>query len=446
MSSELAAQILKKIHQKNVDHAEVYLSLAKQLKIEVRSQKVVAIEESAELGCGIRIIKNQQLGFAFTSEFDAYVIDQTIDQAISNACNCRPDEFNGLPKNGRTEEQKYLELFDNTIAETAVEEKISLAKEIEKAAYSFDPRVNKTERVVYSDSATEIWLTNSYGLDANYQTNHCGGMAEIIAGEPGAMEAGTGFRYVKKLADLKAEQIGREAAEQATQALGAKLISSQKVPLVFDPYTGSEILSVLATMLSSEAVQKGKSMLAGKLGQIVGSTCLNITDNGQLINGLGSAPFDAEGIPTQETKLIIDGKLCSLLYNTYTANKDKRRSTGNASRGSFQSLPGVGTTNLFIEAGQIKPTAIISSLKHGLYITRILGLHTANPISGHFSVGALGIMIEYGKKSFPVRGITIAGNILEMFQALEAVGSDLQFFGELGSPTLLIHNLTVSGS
>ena len=226
---------------------------------------------------------------------------------------------------------------------------------------------------------------------------------------------------------------------------GRKIYQEPKIPLVLDPTVSGQLLEVVVSALSSEAVQKGKSLFVNKINQLVGAKSLNITDNGQLKDGIESAPFDAEGVATQETKLISDGKLNTYLFNSYTANKGETKSTGNAARGSYKTPPGISTTNLYIEPGKTSASSIIKSLKKGLYVAQVMGLHTANPITGDFSVGAAGIMIENGQKTHAVRGITIAGNLIDMLKSIEAVGSDLRFVVNVGAPTLLIHDMTVSG-
>jgi PmbA protein len=439
-------EILKAVQKKNVDEAEVYLSSIKHLEIDVLDQEVEAIKEIRDQGIGIRIIKNKKLGFAYTSDFDRDVLKDTIEEAVGNARSSEADEFNSLPINPTTHQPINLDLFDEKTAKVPIKEKIALALKAEETAYKTNHRVKKTEHVSYAESEAEVRIANSNGLDVNYKSNYCGADAHVIASMDGGMEGGFGIDYVKKFKDLDPEKAGKEAAERAVQMLGAKPIKSQKLPLVFDPVVGVDIVEVLSAALSADAAQKGKSMFAGKIGKGAGSRVLNIIDNGLLANGLSTAPFDAEGIPAQETVLVKEGKLQTFLFNTYTANKGKTKSTGNAVRGSFKTTPGIGTTNLYIPAGKQSPKAIIGSLKKGLYITRILGIHTANPISGQFSVGAMGIMIENGKKTYPVRGITIAGNLIEMLEKLEAAASDLRFIVDVGSPTLLIHDMTVSGA
>ncbi|MBU0672329.1 MAG: TldD/PmbA family protein [Candidatus Margulisbacteria bacterium] len=441
-------EILKKIQAKAVDQAEVYLSSNRSLSIDVLDGKIETIKEIADIGCGIRVIKNKKLGFAYTSEFDEAVLADTIDQAINNAQSSEADEFHSLPRSTVVSSAvvQGLDLFDPTIGKTLIKEKIQLALQMEESAYQADQRVKKTERVQFSEGEGEVWVVNSNGVDAKYKSNLCGGFAQMIAGHDHGMEAGFGLSFVKKLADFDPETVGQEAAQRATELLGAKSLKSQKLALVIAPHVGTDILSALVAALSADAVQKGKSMFADKLGQLVGANVLTVIDNGRLENGLSTAPFDGEGVPTQEKKLIADGKLLTFLYNTYAANKGQVNSTGNAVRGSFKGLPGIGTTNLYIPAGKDHPDKIIKSLKKGLYVTRVMGMHTVNPISGNFSVGAAGIMIENGQKTYPVRGITISGNLIEMLKQVEAVGSDLKFIEDVGSPTLLIHDMTVSGS
>ncbi|MFC1511297.1 TldD/PmbA family protein [Candidatus Margulisiibacteriota bacterium] len=439
-------EILKKIQTKSIDQAEVFLSSAKSLKIDVLDGQVEATEEVRDAGCGVRIIKNKKLGFAYTSDFDEDVLEETIEQAIANAKNSEADKNHNLPLHLPISPSLHLELVDPQITTTPIQEKIKLALEIENQAYKKDPRVKKTEKVSYSDSETEVWLANSNGVNVNYKSNSCGAMAQMISVQNGAMEYGCGLSFVKKFDDLDPKEIGQEAAQRACQLLGAKTIPSQKMPIVLDPTVGIDLLGVLLSPLTAEAVQKGKSLFANKLGQAVGSNVLTIIDNGQLPNAIGSAPFDDEGVPTQETILIEDGKLKNYLYNTYTANKGKTKSTGNASRGSFTGLPITGPTNFYIEAGKQPQAALLKSIEKGLYILRVMGIHTANPISGEFSVGASGIMIENGQLTYPVRGVTISGNLINMLERIEEVGDDLRFIGNVGAPTLLISGVSIGGN
>jgi len=441
-----ASEILGLIQKKGVDEAEVFLSSTKALKIDVHDGKVEAIDEIDDTGCGLRVIKGKKLGFAFTSDFAPEVMEETIAQAIANAQSSQADEFNSLPDKLTSRPPVNLDLFDPGIAKTPVKEKIGLALKIEEAAYKTDPRVKKTEKVKYTDSEGEVWIANSRGVDSHYKYNYCGGHADMIAVQNGEMEAGFGLDFVKRLSDFKPEMIGREAGSRAASLLGAGPIPSQRLPLVLDPFVGTQLLEVLALAFSSDAVQKGRSLFAAhKLGNEVGSEVLTIIDDGRLPGGLVSSPFDGEGVPTQETKIIENGILRNLFYNTYTASKGKTRSTGNATRGTFMNPIGIGPTNLYIPAGKQSETELLASIERGFYVQRVMGIHTANPISGDFSIGAAGFLIENGEKTFPVRGITIAGNLIAMLKNVEMAASNLRFITNIGSPTLLISGITIGG-
>jgi len=440
-----ANSILQQILSQGISQAEVYLSSSKTRKIDVLNQKVEAIDEIRDCGCAIRVIKDQKLGFAYTADYDETVMAEMLSQAIKNAEHSTADENHCFPEKIKAPPEKELELYDPEIEKTFIDKKIDCALSMEKAAYSADPRVKKTEKVSYYDLENEAWISNSNGVEINYKLNYCGGFADIIAVEGEEMESGFGMSYRKKYAALIPEEIGKEAARRATELLGGETIPSQKIPILLDPLVGTQLLQVLSNILSAEAVQKGKSLFAGKIGKVVAANSLTLIDNGRLRDGLASEPFDAEGTPTQETKLIEKGILNNYFFNAYTARKGQTRSTGNATRASFKSPPAIGPTNLFFCPGAQSPQSLLGSVKQGLYITRVMGLHTANPISGDFSLGAAGSMIEKGEKTYPVRGVTIAGNLIDLLKAIDGIGNDLRFFATLGSPTLLISGVTISG-
>jgi PmbA protein len=222
-------------------------------------------------------------------------------------------------------------------------------------------------------------------------------------------------------------------------------VTTRKTPVVLDPYVAAGFLDLISTALTSEAVQKGRSLFAGKKDTEVASGKITVIDDGTLPGGIASAPFDGEGVATSRTVLIEDGVLKGYLYNTYTAAKDGVCSTGNGVRNSFKGTPEVGVTNIFIKPGSVPAEQLFSELEKGIYITEVMGMHTANPISGDFSVGVSGLLIEKGQLTRPVRGMALGGNIMDLLAGVNAVGNDLKFFGSRGSPTLRISEMTLSG-
>ncbi len=239
--------------------------------------------------------------------------------------------------------------------------------------------------------------------------------------------------------------MGRRAARRALSLLGAIPIESVKAPVVLESTVAQEFLSIMAGGFSADNVQKKRSLFQGRLDTAVAAPVVTVFDDGLLDGGLGTAPADDEAVPTGKKIVIQDGRLVLFLHNTYTARKDKTQSTGNAVRGGFKGIPGVGVTNLYIEPGKCSLEALISQAGRGLLVTDVMGMHTANAVSGDFSVGATGFWIESGEKAYPVREITIAGNILDVMKNVDAVGSDLRFSGRIGSPSLLIKELSIGG-
>lgn len=441
---QLANDILKKAVSRSKGEAEVFIISSRSTKIDSLGVKVEAVDELSETGIALRFVKDKRLGFSYTSDTENFSVEECISQATANAESAAEDEFNCFPPAYKTVDE--FSNFDPILAATPLEKKIDLALRLEESAYRYDSKIKKTQKVTYSDNIYEICVNNSNGLSVHYKGNYCGLYAEVISQSNGQMESGFGMDYAVSYNELDPVKTGEEAARKAVEHLGAKSITTQKIDLIIDPYVGSQLLEILANSLSAESVQKGKSLFAGKSGKKIANDKLSIIDNGRLKNGVASAPYDAEGVTTQETILIENGSLRHLLHNTYSAAKSGTRSTGNAARPSFKSFPLIAHSNIYIAAGSIEAGTMIKSLDRGLYISRVMGLHTANPITGDFSFGADGILIEKGERTFPVRGITIAGNLIDILMNIEAIGSDLRFFSSSGSPTLLIPKISVSGT
>ena len=206
------------------------------------------------------------------------------------------------------------------------------------------------------------------------------------------------------------------------------------------------VLGVLSGALSAESVQKGRSLFADRLGEEVASEAVTLVDDGRFLEGPAAAPFDDEGVPTERTSLIERGRLAAFLHNTYTARRGRTVSTGNGGRGSYRTPPDVSPTNLYLAPGSAGPHELLKAAEGGVYIQDVSGVHSgANPISGEFSVGATGLRIKGGELGEPLREMTMATTLFEVLKAVRAVGSDLRFFGALGSPTVLVGELTVAG-
>jgi PmbA protein len=291
-----------------------------------------------------------------------------------------------------------------------------------------------------------VWIKNSMGVSGSYRGTYVSCSVSAVAEEGDDSQMGWDFGFSNYFSGVDVEAIAARAAAKAVGLLGAKRIPTMRCPVVLDNYVASEILEVLAPSFLAENIRKGKSMLAGRLGEDLFAGVLGIRDDGTLPGGMATAPFDAEGLPRQNTLLVDRGRLKAFLYDTYSARKEGVASTGNSVSGGTKSPPRMGVTNFFIENGSETTASMIGSIDKGVLLTGVMGMHTADPISGDFSVGASGIFIEKGILSYPVKGIAIAGNIIELFRNVERVGEDIRFFGGVGSPSLKIGSLDISGS
>ncbi|MCR4419657.1 MAG: TldD/PmbA family protein [Clostridia bacterium] len=423
--------------------AEAYFSEEEETGIEVRDQKVEDLKIAREQGVGLRVLMGRQPGFAYTTDLSGDGLVRLVEEALANAAAASEDPYQVLP--GPAVYPENLDLYDPSLERTPPDAKVELALRLEQAGRSLDPRVRLTETASYEESRYRVVLANSNGLLAAYRGAHCGLSAVFVAAQDGDHETGFAFQYRTRYADLDPEGVGRQAASRAVEMLGARPITPRRATVVMDPYVAINFLGLLIPSFSADAVQKGRSLLADKRGRKVAGGAVTVVDDGLLPGGLASAPFDGEGVPCRRNLLLEAGIVSNFMHNSYTAARAGEETTGNAARGSFRSLPGVGTTNCYLQPGGEHPAALIRGVGSGLYLTEVLGMHTANPVSGDFSVGAAGRLIENGELTAPVRGITVAGNILEWLGAIEACGRDLTFLGSTGAPTILVGRLTVSG-
>jgi PmbA protein len=428
---------------RSTDGYEIFLSSSRNLSIEVRDQKVDSYKCSGPVVVSVRVLKARAMGFSYSTSLDGPDIEKMIDNALASAEIQTPDENNVLPQ-----PQAYpiiTGLFDEGLTLIDEKEKIGRALELERLVLATDPRVKRVRKASYGESVYAGHIRNSLGVKGSYRDTSVTASVSAIAEEGNDSQIGWDFGFSNYFAGIDVAAIAQGAANKAMGLLGAAGIPTMRCPALLDNHVAGEILEVLSQAFLAENVQKGKSLLAGKLGENIFSPGLRIRDDGTLPGGMGTAPFDAEGVAQCNTVLVEEGRLQGFLYDTYCACKGGTASTGNAVRGSSKNPPRMGVTNFFIENGTVPLAGLLHGIARGVLITEVMGMHTANPISGDFSVGAAGFLIEEGKPTMPVKGIAIAGNILDIFRNVEMVGNDLRFFGAVGSPSLRIAALDVGG-
>ncbi|HYA87254.1 MAG TPA: TldD/PmbA family protein [Nitrospirota bacterium] len=444
MDKNTAEKILIYARSHKADAAEVFLRSYSSTSIEIKDQKVDAFDRAKDIGAGLRLLVGSRMGLAFTTDLSDSSLKTLAQAAVTNAQNTEPDPFHSLPDKPARPYQR-ANIFDAEIVTLGEKEKIERVMAMEREAYAVDSRIKRIRKASATFSDVDTVIMNTNGAVSSYQSTACSASIEVVAEDNGEAQAGSDFdvnRFYKK---LRIEAVGRKAAQNALDLLGARHINSIKAPVILESTVAQEFLSMMASGFSAESVQKKRSLFIGKLGQEVASPVVTVFDDGLLEGGLGTAPSDDETVPMTKKTVIDGGRLALFLHNTYTANKGKTVSTGNGMRGGFKGILGVGVTNLYIDPGTHTVEDLVKSVDKGIYVTEVMGMHTANPISGDFSVGATGFWIEKGKKAYPVREITLAGNILDLMKHVDAVGSDLRFSGKIGSPSLRIKEISIGG-
>jgi PmbA protein len=398
-------------------------------------------------GAGARLVSDGRTGFAYTTDFSEEGLDDVVAKARANARHATEDDASGLAE-ATGEVPKVDGLFDESQPGVTAEDKVTFVLELEGLTRGHDPRIRAVEESVYADAEVEVAIATTTGIAASYRETDAWCYSIAIAEDGGDNEVGFEFGLGRSLAALDAAGVARRAAERAIGVLGAGKISSARMPVVFDPYVAGQFLGVIGRVLTGEAVQKGRSLFAGRLGDKVAGG-LTLVDDGRIAGAPGSAPWDAEGVVTQRTEVITDGVLTSYLYDTVSGRREGRASTGNASRSGFKSLPGPSPTNLAFEPTGESRSDLLRSAGRALLVQDFHGVHSgANPISGDFSVGVTGHLLENGELGKPVKEVTIAAPMLDILSRVTAVAEDrrwLPFGGSYGGATTLVSEMTVAG-
>ena len=442
--AHFADELLQYALQAGAEEAEVYVRGAKYLSIEVKNQQIDTLERSDSIGYSVRVFKDRRLGFSYST--NPADIQSVARNAVEASQFTEPDEYNGLPAGSALSE---VVVYDSSVASLHEKDAIDMILSMERAALMNDHRIRKTRSASGSFGIGRTRIINSRGVNLDFSSTSCSAHIMAIAEESDESQMGWEYQGSRFLKDISFEEIGRNAAGRALQLLGAEKISATKGFVLLDSSVAAEFLGILSSALSSEAVQKKKSMLAGKIGETIISSRLDLIDSGLLEGKLGSRPADDEGVATTQKTLIEKGVLKGYLYNTYTSRKDHTISTGNAVRGGFAGLPTVGPTNLFMVAASDEYakslSGLMKSISKGIYVTETMGMHTANPISGEYSVGVSGLWIKNGDIVHPFKEALISGNILQLFRNILLIGDDLHFYGNIGTSHLLAGDIDISG-
>jgi PmbA protein len=411
----------------------------------VRLGQVDTVKHAREQHMALRVFVGKSVAAASTSDLSREAMTRLVDEAVSLARVTSPDELAGLPDADQLARQiPDLDLRDPHGHDLPPKEKIELARRCEAAALAADPRITNSEGGDFGDRRARYAYATSHGFSGEYQTSSFSLAVSPVATRDGEMQRDSWYHVTRRRSRLDdPEEIGRIAARRAVRRLGARRVKTAEVPVVFDPEMAASLVRHIAGAASGPALYRRASFLVGKLGERIAAPSVTVVDDGTIPGALGSRPFDGEGLPVAPTVVVDRGVLRSYLLDTYSGRKLGLPSTHHGARdGSGVS---VSTTNLYLAAGDRDPGDLIRSVKNGLYVTELIGFGV-NGVTGDYSRGAVGMWIENGELAYPVEEITVAGNLLDMLNAVEGVGNDLVFRDRTSAPTLLIGRMTVAGA
>jgi PmbA protein len=441
----IGSDLLARARRKGASGGDVVVVEGGHFSGQVRMGSIEKLSQAQEKRLGLRLFFGKRSAIVSTSDFSKESLDELLDQACALAQATAEDEASGLPEPEHgIKNPPDMDLYDPAPSALSVEEKIRLALRAEEAARSVDARISNSEGAEFGHADRRVYYTSSNGTAGWYASGSVSLSATPVAAQNGQMERDYWYSAKRKYSDLASpESVGREAARRALRRLGARKVRTSEAPVVFDPETAADFIGTLAQAVNGYALYKRASFLLGRLGQTIASTGVTITDDGTIRGGLGSRPFDGEGLASRKTTVIEKGVLKSYLLDTYSARKLGLSSTGNAAR-SVGDAPTASSSNFYLEKGPHSPAEIIRSVKSGLYVTEMIGFGV-NLVTGDYSKGAVGLWIENGELAYPVHEITIAGNLSRMLQEIEMVGDDLEFRGSIASPTVKIARMTIAG-
>lgn len=403
---------------------------------------------SKEGGISFRGVYNKQMGYSYTEKIDESAIEVLIEMAKENAEIVENEEEEIIFKGSK--EYKDISLYSDSLAEVSIDKKLDFIKELEKKAYSIDKRVINVNDCIYNDYENERRLYNTKGLNKSEKLNVALAYISTIVQENAEVQNATAFKIYQDFRDFNAGSLAKQAVDRAVSYLEARPVKSKTHTILLENIASANLLKTFSGIFSADNVQKGRSLLKGKLGEAIGSMSLTIIDDPFMVGGVAGRSFDSEGVASERMSLVEEGILQGLLHNLKTAKKDGVESTGHGYKASYKGTITVAPSNLYIQPGLNTYEDMVSSMDEGLIIAELQGLHSgANTISGDFSLAAKGYYVKGGKIERPVNQITIAGNFYKILKNIDAIGEDLEFampdITYVGSPSLKIKNISVAG-
>ncbi|NOX28669.1 MAG: TldD/PmbA family protein [Actinobacteria bacterium] len=453
MANQTSQPDLSQLVRRVIDSArgdeaiEAYAVRGRETDVRAYQGAVESLSSAESMGIGVRILVEGRQGFAHAGTFDEAVIRETVEAARDNARFATPDEEvqlatpDGVPPS-------ELDLVDVAMFDASTDDKIAMAIELERLVSEIDPRISGVESADYGDVVAEMALASTTGIDVATQGTRASLSTYVLATAGSETQTGFGFSVGRGLGDLDPARAASDAGERATRMLGAVKPPTERTTIVFDPFVTAMFLGIIGGTFSGEAVVKGRSLFADRLGDEIAATEVTLVDDPTDPRAFGATRFDGEGLATRRNAIIENGELQQFVHNSWSARRSGTQSTGSAARGGYSSLPGVGCRALQLEPGSLGAAALYSAVGDGVLVQSVAGLHSGvNPVSGDFSTGAEGMRLTNGQVGEPLREFTIGSTLQRMLLDVIAIGNDVEWLpmGAAGV-SLAVEGVTVSGS
>ena len=428
------------------EQVEVVVMADRSTEVRVYDGDVESLSSADTAGIGVRVVDGGRQGFAWAGTLDPDAVTTTLAEARDNLRFASEDPFAGLAEPDGVS-HPALDLLDERVATVSTEDKVALAIDLERATLAADPRVTGIESAEYADSLVAAAVVSTTGVRILSAESVAWLSVYDLAGDGDGTQTGFGYSIGRSPADLDPGAAAADAAHRATRMLGATQPASGRTTLVLDPWVTAQVLEIVGAMLSGEAVAKGRSPFAERLGETIAAAAITLVDDPTDPAAFGASVADGEGLATRRNVLIDGGRLEMFVHNATSARRAGTSSTGSAVRRGFKGVPGVGCGALSLRPGTLDQAGLIATVDDGILVADVAGLHSGvNPVSGDLSVGAEGLRIRGGALGEPLREFTMASTLQRLLTDIDAVGADLQWLpmGAAGV-SLVVRDVTVSG-
>lgn len=426
--------------QHGADQCEIYWTRRASSSTQMRDGEISDDTSSDRSGYSVRLIKDGVPGFSYGVTLDENSLKRSVDDALLSCGFLEKNEHYYFTAPGKT----YPKVENSTADFCGFAEKKEYLELMANAA-TCDDRIKKVERTAVGETMGSVHLMNSLGLDLYRESSYVSASATVVAADGEDEHLGGEFKAASSFGEIDWQKLGEKAALDGLDKLGAAPIDTEELPVLFRPDAVIDLLGILLPSFLGDHVEKGMSRLNGRLGEQIAAEGFYLYDDALMTQSVLRIPFDDEGQPCRKNCLIDNGRSNMFLYNNEYASRAGAESTGNGFGGSHKGLPGVGLSSFYLAPGEQSLENTMSKMEKGLWVKDLMGLHMADAVSGDFSLGAVGKLIEKGEATKGVRGVMVAGNLFDLLRDVETICDDFTVFGDVGAPSFLIKSLKISG-